>query len=107
MIYETMRYVVRSETVEGCKAAVHELVEHVQDNEPSTLFYLVLQDGRNENHFLHVAAFADREAKQRHQNSEAMRMYRDLVYPVTVDGMDIAAQTLVDRIPARSVTAEL
>lgn len=107
MIYETMRYAVHSGTAEGCKAAIHELVEHVQDNEPETLFYLVLQDGRNENQFLHIAAFTDRQAKQRHLNSEALRMYRDLVYPVTVEGMDITDQNLVDRIPTRSVPAEI
>lgn len=99
MIYDTLRYTVRGGTVQGCKEAVRELVEHVKKNEPGTVFYLALQEDRQENKFVHIGAFESHDARTRHRNSEAMRLFRDLIYPVTIDGLGFTEQTVVDRLP--------
>lgn len=101
MIYEATRYSVRPGTAQACKEAVRELVEHVREREDGTLLYVVMQEEEDDHRFLHLATFQNRAARDRHHESSAMRLFMDLVYPVTVDGISTTETTVVDRIPTR------
>lgn len=104
MIHETLTYTVPSSAVPACRQAIRELVERVREEEPHTALYTVLEDVRNdEATFLHLAAFENHEARIRHRESEALRMFTDLVYPATADGMHMSEQKVVDRLPDRAV----
>lgn len=101
MIYEATRYTVRPGALQACKEAVRELVEHVREREEGTLLYVVMQEEEDDHRFLHLATFQDRASRERHHASDAMRLFRDLVYPATVDGISTTETTVVDRIPSR------
>jgi quinol monooxygenase YgiN len=105
MIYEATRYTVRPGTVDACKDAVRELVEHVRENEEGTLLYVVLQEDEDDHRFLHLGTFENRRAREAHRESDAMRFFLNLVYPATVDGISVTETTVVDRIPSRRARA--
>lgn len=105
MIYEATRYSVRPGTMQACKDAVRELVEYVREHEDGTLLYVVMQEEEDDHRFLHLATFENRAARTLHHESDAMRLFLDLVYPATVDGISVTETTVVDRIPARRAPA--
>lgn len=102
MIYETVRFVVPTGSRDACREATRELVETVRDTMDEKLrSYLVLEGGGDERTiYLHLAVFEDVDARRAFEESEAFRMFHDLVYPATVDGIEFGEQTVVDRIPA-------
>lgn len=108
MIYATIRYSVPEVAAEPCKDAVRELVQHVHEHEDSTLRYTVLVDAdQGQCHFMHLGAFENRDALEAHQESDAMKMFLDLVYPETARGMDIRTQTVVGRIEPKPSTVKM
>lgn len=98
MIYETAQYTVRPGAVRACKEAVRLLIDQVKSNDTGIVYYLVLQEGCEENRFLHVAAFSDREARERHRKSEAVRQFLNFVYPETIDGVNFAEERVVEHL---------
>lgn len=101
MIYETVRFSVPAGSRDACRAATREMVESVRDTmEEKVRSYLVLEGGDDRRTtYLHLAVFEDVDSKNSFEESEAFRMFRDLVYPATVDGVEFSEQTVVDRIP--------
>lgn len=102
MIYETVRFTVPAGSRDACREATRELVESVRDSmEEQVRSYLVLEGDREDRTtYLHLAVFEDVDARRSFEESEAFRMFHDLVYPATVDGVEFAEQTVVDRIPS-------
>lgn len=99
MIHETVSYTVAPGAVPACREAAQELVEHVRENEPDVLHYTVLEDAGEEYvHFLHLSSFRTPEARARHHDSEALRLFTDLVYPATRDGIRFTERRVVDRV---------
>jgi quinol monooxygenase YgiN len=102
MIHETVHYTVPKSAVPACRQAIRELVEEVKEEEPETVLYTVLEDIDDEHaSFLHLAAFENLAARERHHDSERLRMFVDLVYPATRDGIHFSEQKIVDRLPER------
>ena len=101
MIYETVRYSVPTGSRDACRDATRELVETVRNSMEERIHsYLVLEHADDQRTaYLHLAVFEDVDAKRAFEESEAFRMFHDMVYPATVDGIDVAEQTVVDRIP--------
>jgi len=64
-----------------CQNAIREFVEYVRSNEPDTLLYSSLQEKEDRNHFLHYLIFKDEAAHDRHANSEAVKIFTDVLYP--------------------------
>ena len=83
-ILMTAHYQVRPETLERCKQAVKNLVEHAKKNEEGTLFYTAQQEMLNPRVFLHVLVFRDEVALAMHQSSEAAKNFVSIVYPSTI-----------------------
>jgi hypothetical protein len=102
MIYETVRFSVPTASRDACREATRELVASVRDQmEEKVRSYLVLEGGDDEQTtYLHLAVFEDVDGRREFEDSEAFRMFHDLIYPATVDGIDFSEQTVVDRIPS-------
>lgn len=99
MIHETVRYTVPSSAVPACRQAIRELVGHVKEKQPDTLFYTVLENTDDRfTEYLHLCAFESPDARQRHHESEALRLFTDLVYPATSDGIHFNERNVVDRL---------
>jgi quinol monooxygenase YgiN len=80
-IHQTAYFVVRDDSLEICKKAILEFVEHVRVNEPDTLLYVSLQEKENSYSFLHYFIFRDENARDLHANSEAVKRFTNTLYP--------------------------
>lgn len=102
MVYETVRFSVPDASRDACREATRELVEAVRETmEEGVQSYLVLEGGKEgRTTYIHLAVFEDVDARRAYEDSEAFRIFHDLVYPATVDGIDVSEQTVVDRIPS-------
>lgn len=101
MTYETVRYSVPTGSRDACREATCELVERTRNTmEEKVRSYLVLEGGNDERStYLHLAMFEDVDAKKAFEESEAFRMFRDLVYPATIDGIEFGDHDGLDRTP--------
>ena len=84
----TARYKVRPETIQECKQTVVEFVKYIRASEPTTLFYMVIQEISNPAHFVHTMVFEDRRAITLHQSSPATRRFVETIYPAAVDPLE-------------------
>lgn len=102
MIYGTVRFSVPVGSRDACREATRELVGAVRDQmEEKIRSYLVLEGGDDERTtYLHLAVFEDVDGRREFEESEAFRMFHDLIYPATVDGIEFVEQTVVDRVPS-------
>lgn len=102
MIYGTVRFTVPTGSRDACREATRELVETIRHRmEERICSYLVLEGGDDQRTtYLHLAVFEDVDARREFEESEAFRMFHNLVYPATADGIDFSQQTVVDRITA-------
>jgi len=73
----------------GCQQAMHDallaVARNARDNEPGTLDYFVTQDAQDACVFTTYERYADREAMDRHNNSETVARFFDLAKPM-LDG---------------------
>lgn len=100
MIHETLSYTVPTSSVPACRQAIRELVEHVRKEQSGTILYTVLEDAEDEETtFLHLAGHESPDARQEHHESEALRLFIDLVYPATKNGIHLSEHKVVDRLP--------
>lgn len=94
-IYMTARFQVRPESVEKCRQAIREFIDHIRANEPGTGLYMALEDSKDPTQFLHVFWFASEEAQQTHRTSEAVGRFTSILYPETVAGVEFTNYELV------------
>ena len=81
----TAEFTVRPDSLLEAEAAIVAFVSWVRDNEPTTRMYSSMQDAGDPNHFVHVFAFEDEEARQRHAGSAAVKRFTDVLYPLCVE----------------------
>jgi len=81
----TARYQVRKDCLEDCRRTVKEFVRYIRANEPTTLFYMALQETVDETRFLHIMVFEDERAITLHQSSPATRRFVETIYPSAVE----------------------
>ena len=98
-IWKTAAFRVKPESRARCEAAIREFVDAVRANEPETLHYTSLRQGDGEDTYLHVMAFADERAEERHRSSDWVRQFVAVLYPETVDGV-----TFTDYQPVAAAT---
>lgn len=84
----TARYQVPRERLEECRRTVTEFVRYIRANEPSTLFYMALQETVDETRFLHIMVFEDQRAITLHQSSPATRRFVETIYPSAVEPLE-------------------
>ena len=80
-IRQLARYQVRPESLEKCRAAIHEFVAYVRLNEPGTLRYEVWQELADPTRFVHIFTFRDAEADRLHSESAAVKKFSGILYP--------------------------
>ena len=94
-VYMTARFTVKPESVDKCRAAIEEFVDHVTRNEPATRMYISFQEAENETSFLHIFEFENEEAEELHANSEAVQKFTSIVYPECVEPVQFTSYKLV------------
>jgi len=88
-VFMTARFTVREDSLDVARAAIAEFVEYVQDNEPGTQLYTSLHEVDNAAEFLHYFIFDDVAAEEIHRNSEAVKKFTGILYPVLAsDGVE-------------------
>ena len=87
-IIMTARYQVKPRSIDQCKQAIKNLVEHVKENEQGTLYYIAKQEQLNPYAFLHIMIFQDEVALTLHRSSEAAERFVSVVYPSTIDPIE-------------------
>jgi quinol monooxygenase YgiN len=80
MIAKMVRFTVRPEEVETCRAAIERFVVAVGEKERGTLLYTSysLPDGVS---FIHWMEFTDAEAESFHQRTEHVKEFVRVLYP--------------------------
>jgi len=96
-IYMTARFQARPESVEKCRQAIREFLDHIRTHEPGTRLYAAWQEKEDPTRFLHVFWFESEEAQQTHRGSEAVRRFTSILYPETVAGVEF---TTYDQVAA-------
>ena len=96
-IFRIGRYAVRPDGIESCQQVIHRTVALVKADEPTTLLYLGLQDTAEPTKFVHISAYTDEAALQRHIQGEAMLQdFRTNLFPFFVDPAVFTHYSLVD-----------
>ena len=84
----TARYQIRKERLEECRRTVREFVRFIRANEPTTLFYMALQETVDETRFLHIMVFENDRAITLHQSSPATRRFVETIYPSALEPLE-------------------
>jgi quinol monooxygenase YgiN len=84
VIRKTARFRVRREELDRALAAIRAFVAEVRQ-EPGTLLYVSLQEKEEPTRFLHYFEFRDRAAEDAHANSEAVKRFTAVLYPLCVE----------------------
>jgi quinol monooxygenase YgiN len=84
-IFRIGRYSVRPEGITSCQQVIHRTVALVTEQELTTLLYRALQDTTDPTRFVHISAYTDEEALQRHIQGEVMlKDFRENLFPFIV-----------------------
>ena len=94
-IAKTARFQINLVSVDLVKAAIDEFVTYVKEKEPGTLIYLSIQSEDEPVEFLHYMEFAGSAAEEIHQKSEAVNKFVDILYPLTVAGVEFHDYRLI------------
>ena len=96
-IYRIGRYSVRPEGIASCHQVIQRTVALVKAEEPTTLLYLGLQNAEEPTQFVHVSAYTDEAAMQRHIQGETMLQdFRTNLFPFIADPPLFTHYALVD-----------
>jgi quinol monooxygenase YgiN len=93
-ILMTARYQVKPQAIDRCKKAIQYLVDHVNENEKETLFYMAQQEKLNPYAFLHIMIFKDEVALTMHRSSQAAEQFVKVLYPETIDPLEFKEYNL-------------
>ena len=85
--YRTASFEVKLENLAAAKMAIAEFVATVNQKERGTRLYLSLESLDEPRKFLHVMAFEDAEAEERHRATAHVEKFTEILYPLTVAGV--------------------
>ncbi len=94
-IAKIANFQINLESLDLAKAAIEEFISAVRDNEPGTLIYLSIQSKDDPTEFLHYMEFADSAAEEIHRKSESVNKFVDILYPLTVSGVEFHDYSLI------------
>ncbi|MBN1426889.1 MAG: antibiotic biosynthesis monooxygenase [Anaerolineae bacterium] len=94
-IYMTAQFSVRRESVERCQQAITDLVDHITRNEPETRMYISMQEVEHQTNFLHFFIFENENAEARHAQSEALRLFTEVIQSECLEPVVFTTYTLV------------
>jgi quinol monooxygenase YgiN len=86
-IYKTAHFPVQSDQLDTAKQAIQEFIDYIKSNEPDTLVYASVQSAVDEMTFMHFMGFRDAAAEEKHRTSVGVKRFVDVLYPVTVNGV--------------------
>ena len=91
-IYQTTRFQTKPESLALCENAIRDFVAYVAANERgSTLYYHSLQQTDDSTGFVHIFAFADEAAREKHRTSDGVNRFVSILYPeLSSDGVEFA-----------------
>ena len=96
-IFRIARYSVRPEGIAACQQVIHRTVAAVKAHEPTTLLYVALQDAADPTQFVHISAYTDEAAMQRHVEGEVMLAdFRTNLFPFIADPTLFTHYVLLD-----------
>lgn len=78
-------YEVRPEALDQVIAIIHEFVDYLKQNEPGTLRYEVWQEPDHPTRFVHIFVFRDAEADRIHSESEQVKRFASILYPLCLE----------------------
>ena len=104
VLYRRSRYVVRAEAVAQVQSAARKYVESVRMNEPGTRRYEIVESRDQDSEFVHIAEFADRQAFEASQSSQAYQQFIAVLRP-SLQG-DVEVETVEGPLVARGGIAE-
>jgi quinol monooxygenase YgiN len=91
----TARFTVKQESVEICRQAIQEFIDHITRDEPETRMYISMQEAGDETRFLHFFIFDNEHAEERHANSEAVQKFTSIIYPECIEPIEFTTYRLV------------
>jgi quinol monooxygenase YgiN len=83
----TARFQVRPDGLEEARQAIREFIDYIRENEPRTRIYTSVHETGDETRFLHYFIFEDAAAMQVHRDSEGVKTFTGILYPLLVDGV--------------------
>ncbi len=96
-IFRTASYTIRPDAMEACKEVIRGIVAYTKEHEPGTLMYMVLQDAEDPTNFVHISAYSDEAALERHITGEPMLTnIQRVIMPATVGETVFTHYSVVD-----------
>jgi len=96
-IFRTASYTIRPEAMEACKEVIRETIAYTKEHEPGTLMYMVLQEAEKPTNFVHISAYSDEAALERHVTGEPMLTnITNVIIPATIGETLFTQYTIVD-----------
>ena len=90
-VYRTATFEVKPEGLATAKIAIAEFVAEVNEKERGTRLYVSLENEEEPRRFLHVMAFDNAAAEEKHRASRYSKKFTEVLYPLTVDGVKFTA----------------
>ena len=101
VIHKTAIFQVRPDGLDRAAAAIREFVEYVRANEPGTVRYESYQERDDPTRFVHVFTFRDSVAEHVHSNSEAVKKFTAVLYPLCVQPVRFTDLSMVATTESR------
>ena len=96
-IFRTARYTIRPEAMEAVKEIARQTVAYTREHEPGTLMYIVVQEAENPKNFVHISAYSDEAALERHITGEPMLTnIQTVIMPATIGETEFIHYKIVD-----------
>ena len=81
--------------MEKCQQAITVFVDYITRNEPETRMYISMQEAEDRTRFMNFFIFENEGAEERHANSEALKLFTEVLQPECLEPVEFTTYTLV------------